>query len=191
MKSISDVHSLSKEQPDDPLGKLDILQYPDNFLSRPTQPLDNIDGNVQEMIDKMAITMYDAPGIGLAAIQVGWDKSVLIYDISPRDQSRSLQVLINPKVITREGEIISENEGCLSVPDFRADVKRAAYMSVEGHDREGNPLKIDAEGILAIVLQHEIDHLNGRLFIEHISSLKRQLYKRRMKKKRQQVRSEE
>ncbi len=130
----------------------------------------------------MALTMYDAPGIGLAAIQVGWDKSLLIYDVSPRDESRSLHVLINPKIIAREGEIVSENEGCLSVPDFRADVKRAASLTVEGYDRDGNPSKIDAEGILAIVLQHEIDHLNGTLFIEHLSSLKRQMYKRRIKK---------
>ena len=165
------------------MNKLNILTYPDKFLSRPTQPLDNIDGKVQEMIDKMALTMYDAPGVGLAAIQVGWDKSLLIYDVSPRDESRSLHVLINPKIITKEGEIVSENEGCLSVPDFRADVKRAASITVEGNDRDGKPLKIDAEGILAIVLQHEIDHLNGTLFIEHISALKRQMYKRRMKKK--------
>ena len=133
-----------------------------------------------------SLTMYDAPGIGLAAIQVGWDKSLLIYDVAPRDEARSLHVLINPKIITKEGEILSENEGCLSVPDFRADVKRASYLTVEGHDREGNPVKIDAEGLLAIVLQHEIDHLNGTLFIEHISSLKRQMYKRRMKKRSQQ-----
>ena len=164
------------------MSKLNILTYPEKFLSQPTQPLDNIDGKVQEMIDSMALTMYDAPGVGLAAIQVGWDKSLLIYDVSPRDESRSLHVLINPKIITREGEIVSENEGCLSVPDFRADVKRAEAITVEGHDRDGNPLKIDAEGILAIVLQHEIDHLNGTLFIEHLSTLKRQMYKRRIKK---------
>ena len=164
------------------MSKLNIITYPDKFLSQPTQPLDNIDGKVQEMIDKMALTMYDAPGVGLAAIQVGWDKSLLIYDVSPRDESRSLHVLINPKIITSEEEILSENEGCLSVPDFRADVKRAAAITVAGHDRDGNPLKIDAEGLLAIVLQHEIDHLNGTLFIEHISTLKRQMYKRRIKK---------
>jgi len=164
------------------MSKLNILTYPDNFLSQPTKLLDNIDGNVQEMINKMILTMYDAPGVGLAAIQVGWDKSVLIYDVSPRNESLSLHVLINPKIITREGEIVSEDEGCLSVPDFRADVKRAASITVEGQDRDGNPLKIDAEGMLAIVLQHEIDHLNGTLFIEHISSLKRQMYKRRIKK---------
>ena len=164
------------------MSKLDILTYPDKFLSEPTKPLENIDGKVQQMIDDMAATMYTAPGVGLAAIQVGWDKSLLIFDISARDENHSLHVLINPQIVTQEGEIVSENEGCLSVPDFRADVKRAANITVEGHDREGNPIRMDAEGLLAIVLQHEIDHLNGTLFIEHISSLKRQMYKRRIKK---------
>lgn len=164
------------------MSQLKILTYPDKFLGEPTKPLENIDGEVQQMIDDMAATMYDAPGIGLAAIQVGWDKSLLIYDIAPRDQNRSLQVLINPRIVNQEGEILSENEGCLSVPDFRADVKRAANITVEGLDREGNPIRTDAEGLHAIVLQHEIDHLNGTLFIEHISALKRQMYKRRVKK---------
>lgn len=164
------------------MSKLEILTYPDKFLSQPVKPLENIDGKVQQMIDDMAATMYEAPGVGLAAIQVGWDKSLLIYDISPRDENHSLRVLINPRIVTKEGEILSENEGCLSVPEFRADVKRAANITVEGHDREGNPIRMDADGLLAIVLQHEIDHLNGTLFIEHISSLKRQMYKRRMKK---------
>jgi len=164
------------------MSKLEILTYPDKFLSEPTKPLENINGQVQQMIDDMAAAMYEAPGIGLAAIQVGWDKSLLIYDIAPRDENRSLQVLINPRIVTTEGEILSENEGCLSVPDFRADVKRSANITVEGHNREGNPIRMDAEGLLAIVLQHEIDHLNGTLFIEHISALKRQMYKRRVKK---------
>ncbi len=164
------------------MSKLEILTYPNKFLLNPTKPLENIDGEVQEMIDSMADTMYDAPGIGLAAIQVGWDKSLLIYDIAPRDESRELNVLVNPRIIASEGEILSEDEGCLSVPDFRSDVKRASRILVEGVDREGNPQKIEAEGLLAIVLQHEIDHLNGTLFIEHISALKRQMYKRRVKK---------
>ena len=168
------------------MDKFDILTYPDKTLKRQTSPLEDIDGEVQKMIDGMANTMYDAPGIGLAAIQVGWEKSVLIYDISPRDETRELHVLVNPKIVNQEGQIISENEGCLSVPEFRADVKRSEYITVEGHDREGKPLRLDAEGILAIVLQHEIDHLNGTLFIEHISSLKRQMYKRRVKKKLKQ-----
>ena len=162
---------------------LKILTYPDQTLRQPTSELDNIDGDVQKKIDEMASTMYDAPGVGLAAIQVGWDKSVLIYDIAPYDQDPSLQVLINPRIVDHEGEILSENEGCLSVPEFRADVKRYASILVEGVDREGRPVQIEAEGMLAIVLQHEIDHLKGKLFIDHVSALKRELYTRRMKKK--------
>ena len=165
------------------MSNLKILTYPNNILRQPTKVLENIDGVVQNMIDQMAATMYDAPGVGLAAIQVGWNKSVLIYDISPAEQGRSLQVLINPRIVDQEGEILSENEGCLSVPEFRADVKRFASIIVEGVDREGGPVKLEADGMLAIVLQHEIDHLNGKLFIDHISALKRQLYTRRIKKK--------
>jgi peptide deformylase len=164
------------------MSKLEILTYPNKILLHPTKPLENIDGEVQEMIQNMARTMYEAPGIGLAAIQVGWDKSLLIYDISPRDENRDLKVIVNPKIIASEGEILSEDEGCLSVPDFRADVKRASQILVEGVDREGSSLRIEAEGLLAIVLQHEIDHLNGTLFIDHISALKREMYKRRIKK---------
>ena len=164
------------------MSNLKILTYPEKFLLQPTLPLENIDGNVQQTIDAMAETMYKAPGIGLASIQVGWDRSVLVYDISARDGKHDLHVLINPRIITSEGEIISEDEGCLSVPDFRADVKRSERILVEGHDREGNPLRIEAEGLQAIVLQHEIDHLNGKLFIDRISSLKRELYKRRVRK---------
>ena len=162
---------------------LKILTYPDHALRQPTNELDNIDGDVQKMIDQMASTMYDAPGVGLAAIQVGWDKSVLIFDTSPSDQDRSLQVIINPRIIDQEGEILSENEGCLSVPEFKADVKRNASILVQGVDREGRPVELEAQGMLAIVLQHETDHLKGKLFIDHVSALKRQLYTRRMKKK--------
>jgi peptide deformylase len=168
------------------MSKLEILTYPNKFLLKPTKPLKNIDGKVQEMVENMATTMYDAPGVGLAAIQVGWDKSLLVYDIAPRDESRDLNVLVNPRIIASEGEILSEDEGCLSVPEFRADVKRASRILVEGLDREGNPRRVEAEGLLAIVLQHEIDHLNGTLFIEHISALKREMYKRRVKKQLRQ-----
>ena len=161
---------------------LEVLTYPNRFLSQPTKAVENIDGKIQKIIDNMAETMYDAPGAGLAAIQVGFDKSIIIYDTLPGETEKSLQVLLNPKIIESNGEIISENEGCLSVPDFKSDVKRPSLVLVEGIDREGNPLKFEAEGYLAIVLQHEIDHLNGILFIDRISSLKRELYKRRIKK---------
>jgi len=161
---------------------LEVLTYPDKFLSQPTKAVENINGKIQKIIDNMAETMYDAPGAGLAAIQVGFDKSIIIYDSLPGETEKSLQVLLNPKILESDGEIISENEGCLSVPDFTSNVKRPSLVLVEGIDREGSPLRIEAEGYLAIVLQHEIDHLNGILFIDRISSLKRELYKRRIKK---------
>lgn len=161
---------------------LNILTYPDKFLSEPTKPVENIDEEIQNLIKDMASIMYRAPGIGLAAIQVGINKSLLVYDVSPRDEERSLQVLINPRIVESEGTTISEDEGCLSVPDFRANVKRSASVLVEGFDSKEKPLRIEAEGLLAVVLQHEIDHLNGILFIDRISSLKREMYKRRVKK---------
>ncbi len=165
------------------MSVLKVLTYPDRFLSRPTKAVENIDGKLQKIIDNMAETMYDAPGAGLAAIQVGFDKSIIVFDTLPGETEKSLHVLLNPEILESEGEIISENEGCLSVPDFRSDVKRSSIVLVEGIDREGNPVKIEVEGYLSIVLQHEIDHLNGILFINRISSLKRELYKRRIKKK--------
>lgn len=164
------------------MSPLDILTFPDDFLKKPAQPVDQVDGRLQSLIEQMADTMYQAPGVGLAAVQVGNNKSLLVYDIAPKEQGRDLHVLINPRIIAQEGRIVSENEGCLSVPDFRADVQRAERILVEGLDREGKPLRIEAEGILAIVLQHEIDHLNGTLIIDRISALKRQLYARRIMK---------
>ncbi len=165
------------------MSLLDIVKYPDDFLSKPTKPVENIDGKFQQFIDDMAETMYSAGGIGLAAIQVGKSISFIVYDIHQQDGDRNLQVLVNPRIVEMEGQIISENEGCLSVPDYRSDVKRAERVLVEGYDREGNPRRIEADGLLAILFQHEIDHLEGRLFIDRISLLKRELYKKRIQKK--------
>ena len=161
---------------------LEILTYPNEFLLKPVRPVENINGDLQKIIDDMGETMYAAPGVGLAAIQVGLNKSLMVYDITPQDENGKLNVLINPKIVESDGSQISENEGCLSVPEYRTDVKRSASVLVEGVDRHGNPLEIEAEGLLAIVMQHEIDHLNGKLFIDRISSLKREVYKRRVKK---------
>jgi peptide deformylase len=160
----------------------EILTYPNPFLHREAAAVEAIDDGIHDIIDKMAATLYDAPGVGLAAIQVGIDKSILVYDASGPDEDPSLQVLINPSIVHNEGDVLSENEGCLSVIEFRSDVKRSSRVCVEGLDREGNPVSIDDDGHLAIVLQHEIDHLNGILFIDRISALKRQMYKRRVKK---------
>ena len=161
---------------------LDIVTFPDPFLKKPTQPVENIDEAVERLIDAMAVTMYAAPGVGLAAIQVGSDKSLIIFDENLGGENRSLKVLINPTIVSAEGSVVSENEGCLSVPDFRADVKRNSAVQVEGVDRTGKPVRIERDDFLAVVLQHEIDHLNGVLFIDRISSLKRELYRRRVMK---------
>jgi peptide deformylase len=163
---------------------LTILTYPDRFLRTQTQPVTVFDQQLERLIDDMAETMYHAPGVGLAATQVGVDKSVIVYDGFPGEEREELRVLINPKIVRQEGEVLSENEGCLSVPDFRADVKRAAAVTIEGLDRNGNPVVLELDNYLGTVLQHEIDHLNGVLFIDRISKLKKNMYKRRMKKKR-------
>ncbi len=164
------------------MDTLEIITFPNKLLKQPTQPVDNIDDTIQKLIDGMADIMYAAPGVGLAAIQVGMDKSIIVFDEGLGNGEKSLRTIINPKIVCQEGSIISENEGCLSVPDFRSDVKRCAAVEVEGVDREGKPVKYSRDDFLAVVLQHEIDHLNGILFIDHLSSLKRQLYTRRVMK---------
>ena len=160
-----------------------ILTYPDDFLRKKAGEVKNIDGALQTVIEKMTDTMYAAPGTGLAATQVGIDQSILVYDLSDIDGERRLHALINPRIIAKEGEVISESEGCLSIPDYRSNVKRAARVLVEGYDRNETPVRFEADGFHAVVLQHEIDHLNGTLFIDRISALKRGLYKKRIQKK--------
>ncbi|MFH0725725.1 MAG: peptide deformylase [Pseudomonadota bacterium] len=161
---------------------LEILTYPDSFLRKITRDVENINDELQNLIESMTETMYAAPGVGLAANQIGSDQKILVFDTADDAGKRSSHVLINPRILERNGEIISEDEGCLSVPDFRSNVKRAASILVEAVDREGNPLSIEASGFLAIVLQHEIDHLEGKLFVDHISMLKKQLFARKVKK---------
>jgi peptide deformylase len=151
-------------------------------LRKLTEKVRNIDGETQKLIASMTETMYAAPGVGLAANQIGCDQRILVFDASKRDESPSPEVLINPKILEHHGQVLSEDEGCLSVPDFRSNVKRYESVLVEGVDRDGNPLTLEADGFLAIVLQHEIDHLDGKLFIDHISKLKLQLFMRKLKK---------
>ncbi len=159
-----------------------ILTYPDTVLRERAEPVTNIDGKIQQLIDDMADTMYHGPNaIGLASNQVGEPCRIIMFDISAKDEPSDLVVVINPEIIEANGQIVNE-EGCLSVIDYRADVKRAEYVTVKGIDREENPVTLKKEGLGAIVLQHEIDHLNGILFIDHISKLKREIYKMRLKK---------
>jgi len=161
------------------MALLKILTYPDPFLEKVTQPVTEINDEVQSIVEDMAETMYEAPGVGLAAIQAGIDKSIIVYDPESDVEKRDFKVLINPKITISNGEMTSENEGCLSVPDYRSNVKRYESVVVEALDRNGSQLKIEAEGLLSIIMQHEIDHLNGILFIDRISALKRQLYKKK------------
>jgi peptide deformylase len=165
---------------------LDILTFPDKFLTKKAKPVEKIDRAIQKTIDDMIETMYEAPGVGLASIQVGCDKSIIVYDLSYGENENSLKILLNPKIIESSGETVSENEGCLSVSDYRCDVKRATSVIVEALDREGKPVRIEADNFHAIVLQHEIDHLNGILFIDRISKLKKGLYKRHLLKQLKQ-----
>ena len=161
---------------------LKIYTYPEPVLRGKAEAVENIDEEIQHLIDGMTETMYAAPGIGLAANQVGVLKQVVVYDVSPKEEGRNLSVLINPEIVMAEGSVTFE-EACLSVVDFAADVERSAQVKVKGVDREGKPVDIEADGLLAVCLQHEIDHLSGTLFIDHVSGLKRALYKKRLKKK--------
>ena len=161
---------------------LEILKYPDDFLRCPTQPVETINDAIQEIIENLADTMYQAPGVGLAANQAGIDKRIIVFDHEADAQKENYQVLINPEIKISQGETISENEGCLSVPDLRSDVKRSEIVVVEALDRFGNKIKMETDGILSVIIQHEIDHLKGILFIDRISALKRQLYKKKVMK---------
>jgi peptide deformylase len=162
---------------------LEIRQYPDSILRQVAKPIDSINGNLQRLIDDMFETLYAVPGLGLAAPQVGESLRLFVYDLSIAEEGkkRSPLVLINPEFVSREGEV-GEEEGCLSVPEYRESVRRAARVMVRGLDRDGKEITVEGEGLLAKLLQHEIDHLDGKLFIDRISSLKRNIYFRRLKK---------
>jgi peptide deformylase len=161
---------------------LDIITYPDKRLRHKAAPVKAVDDEVRQVVADMAETMYNAPGMGLAAVQVGINKRIIIYDISGPEDNPKLEVLINPVIVETEGSQLSESEGCLSVPDYRSDVKRYERVKVEALDKDGQAVEIDTDGLHAIVLQHEIDHLDGVLFIDKISALKREMYKRKVKK---------
>ena len=158
-----------------------IHTFPDPVLKARAEEVTDINGDLQHLIDDMGTTMYSAPGLGLAANQVGDLRRVIVFDLAAQNGPQDLQVIINPCITEREGEQVY-NEGCLSVLDFSAEVRRSARVCVTGVDRHGKPIEFEAEGLKAVVLQHEIDHLDGILFIDRISRLKRGLYVRRLKK---------
>jgi peptide deformylase len=166
-----------------------ILRYPDPLLKRRALPVENIGAEVAQLVEDLTETMYAAPGVGLAAPQVGADRRVIVLDLRAEDEEpgRRLLKLINPEIVEREGEIIWE-EGCLSVPDLTAPVRRARRVLVRAWTPAERQVEIEGEELLAVALQHEIDHLDGVLLLDRLSRLKRDLYRARQRKLERQGR---
>ncbi len=165
------------------MTKLAILEYPDSRLRKTAKPLEVVDDAVRQLAADLLETMYAAKGVGLAATQVDVHRRVLVLDVS--EERNEPMVFINPELLSAEGRGPGE-EGCLSVPDIYDKVQRATHIRVRALGRDGNPFEIAADGLLAVCLQHEMDHLDGKLFVDYLSELKRQLIRRRLEKERKQ-----
>ncbi|WP_369985766.1 peptide deformylase [Thalassolituus sp.] len=160
---------------------LDILEFPDPRLRTVAQPVKEVDARVQKIVDDMFDTMYDAPGIGLAATQVNIHERIITIDVS-EDKSEAL-VFINPEITVLEGQMETMQEGCLSVPGFYEDVTRVEHCLVKALDRNGDPFELECRGLLAVCIQHEVDHLEGKLMVDYISPIKRNRIKSKLDKK--------
>jgi peptide deformylase len=163
------------------MAKLPILEFPDPRLRTIAKPVVSVDEALRGLIDDMFETMYAAPGIGLAATQVNIHQQLLVLDVS-EDHGRPM-VFINPQILRAEGHQVYQ-EGCLSVPGIFADVKRAEKIAVRALDRDGNEFELEAEGLLAVCIQHEMDHLAGKVFVDYLSPLKRELVRKKLAKQR-------
>jgi peptide deformylase len=163
---------------------LNILHYPDPRLRKKALRVEKVDNEIKQLVDNMFETMYQAPGIGLAATQADIQKRIIVIDIS-EDKSNPL-CFINPEILVSDGEEEME-EGCLSVPGIYEKVSRAEHIKVRALDREGRSFEMEADGLLAICIQHEIDHLEGKLFVDYLSELKRQRIRKRLEKLRQKT----
>jgi peptide deformylase len=159
-----------------------LIILPDPVLRQVSAPLEQVDDAVRALSQDMLETMYDAPGIGLAAIQIGVPKRMLVIDLAKEDEEKAPQVFINPEILQSSDERSAYEEGCLSIPDYYAEVERPARITVKHVGLDGKEQITEAEGLLATCLQHEIDHLNGVLFIDHISRLKREMVIRKFTK---------
>ena len=163
------------------MAKLKILEFPDPRLRTKATPVEAVDDALRALIDDLFETMYAAPGIGLAATQVDVHKRLLVADVSP-DQSQPY-AFINPEILEKDGGIVSD-EGCLSVPGYYEEVERAEHIRLRFLDRNGDPQEMEAEGLLAVCIQHEIDHLDGKLFVDYLSEAKRQRIRKKLLKER-------
>jgi peptide deformylase len=163
------------------MAKLPIIEFPDPRLRTVAKPVAQVDATLRRLIDDMFETMYDAPGIGLAATQVDVHVRLLVLDIS--EEHDEPQVFVNPEIVMAEGSQVYQ-EGCLSVPGIYADVKRANSITVKALDRDGQPFEITADGLLAVCIQHEMDHLAGKVFVDYLSPLKKALVRKKLAKQR-------
>lgn len=166
------------------MALLPILQHPDPRLRQKAAPVTVFDAQLQQLIEDMFETMYDAPGVGLAATQVGVMLRLAVMDCAAKDTPPAPQVLINPEILEASQRIDME-EGCLSVPDTNEKVPRFSRLRMRALDRTGQPYEVEAEGLLAQAIQHEIDHLDGKLYIDYLSSLKRERINKKLRKQRQ------
>jgi peptide deformylase len=165
----------------------EIITLPDKRLRLKSEPVKRIDASIRKLVEDLFETMYDAPGIGLAAIQIGVAKRVVTMDLSKREDNHEPQVFINPEITWKSEETSKYEEGCLSIPEYYEEVERPAKVKVKYLDLEGKTHEIEASGLLATCLQHEIDHTNGALFIDHISKLKRDRVVKRFTKAAKKV----
>ena len=159
------------------MSQLDILQFPDTALRKVATPVLEVDGRIDTLVGDMLETMYEAPGIGLAATQIDVHERLVVIDVS--EEGDSPLVLINPEILKLEGEQEMQ-EGCLSIPGIFENIKRAADIRVAAVDRQGEPFEMDADGLLAVCIQHEVDHLDGKLFVDYLSILKRNRIRKKM-----------
>lgn len=166
------------------MPKLTILKYPDPRLHKIARPVENVNDSVRQLIDDMAETMYAAPGIGLAASQVDQHLEIIVLDVS--EERDNLRVLINPRITKAEGKAKRE-EGCLSVPGIYDEIERAERITVDALDRNGKPFTLQADGLLAVCIQHEMDHLKGKVFVEYLSSMKQNRIRTKLKKQARQA----
>jgi len=164
------------------MAKLPIITLPDPMLRKLSKPVESVDEELRRLADDMLETMYAAPGVGLAAIQVGVPRRLVVLDVADEDEKPQPLVLFNPEIVTLSSQTRVHDEGCLSIPDFRVEIERPASLTLRYVDRDGVPREMDADGLLATAIQHEINHLDGKLIIDFLSPLKRDMVVRKFKK---------
>jgi peptide deformylase len=167
----------------------EILEYPDPRLREVAKPVAAVTPEIQALVDDMAETMYAAPGCGLAANQIGENHRIFVVDCAEEDEPSDLRVFINPEILEKDGQVVW-NEGCLSFPGVREEIKRAERVKVRALDRAGKPFELEADGLLAVAIQHETDHLNGVLMVDKLNALKRRMMGRKLAQARKEAESD-